>query len=792
MSITRINNNIAALNANYSLERTGYRVQKSIERLSSGLRINRAGDDAAGMTIVTRIRSQVRGLDRAIMNAQDGINVINVAEGAMDEMTRRLDRIRVLAIQAANTGVNDLQARQALQDEVFQSIDEISRIADTTQFSKNRLLNGDFSVDTKIKPGQNGDANFGIRINTGPSASTLESGTHYLNIINSKKGFTHLLPGLDDNGETRTSRLGVRNASDIAVSMAFFTTGNAGFSGFGTPPTGIGGADAFTGSNIFFNGVSVQAAENTDVFTWEGVLSDGVTKFVGSVSVAVTAVTWVAAGVAGSLNSVISAINASILSAERALWGVNTNASIPANFQTVARAGTGANLGRIELFSQQEVINQSNINVKLLRDGTLATSSVGVTRSGAIGTNSFFQGQGVVGNNVTAVTGSTFVDGRFDITVDDVQGPQNRKVETNIIFRDKTGSIIGRSASLSNPTNGLMMNGTFVDGVYTGGVSISDGDTLTIRGTEADGTTFLATYTFSNDPDTDTDLNDFRFSSISGLVRELNYRTRIYSGATVADGTLTRFETGLFTLTAGGSLRLIDDLGRDDSKLNFTITFNDSPATNTPSYTINDSARLVHEGFAESATLRVNGGPPVRAKAGDVVTLYGPEATREGDVQGRVTIRLGSDLRGGIDHLDTQRSEYIGKLNGGPAVTFQNGAQKVTFIDNASFVTGVARQLTLDFDNILDITRSAEERPDPGTTLLISVVNHSMNFQIGAFAGQNFRTSIGDLRSDNLGFGRGSGRTVQDIDITTIEGANEALRIVDEALDQIRDRKSVV
>src|SRR5690606_14620153 len=130
----------------------------------------------AGLSVATRIRSQVKGLDRAVMNAQDGINVINVAEGAMEEMIQRLDRIRVLSIQEANTGVNDLTARQAIQGEIFQSIDEITRIANTSQYSQNFLLNGDFGIDTAIKPGQGGSKNFGIHIDTGSGSSTLESG----------------------------------------------------------------------------------------------------------------------------------------------------------------------------------------------------------------------------------------------------------------------------------------------------------------------------------------------------------------------------------------------------------------------------------------------------------------------------------------------------------------------------------------------------------------------------------------------------------------------------------------
>ncbi|MBI1390982.1 MAG: hypothetical protein GC154_21340 [bacterium] len=772
MSISRINNNVAALNANFNVARTGRDLEKSIERLSSGLRINRAGDDAAGLTVATRLRTQTRGLDRAVMNAQDGINLVNVAEGALEEMTSRLDRIRVLAIQAGNTGVNDVQARQALQDEVFQSIDEISRIADATQYSKNRLLNGTFAVDARIKPGQDGKQNYGIKIDGGPSSNTLESGVHYLNIVKTKDGFQQLIAGLDNNGISQTMHAGVQNATDLAVSMAYFTSGRSGLGG-----TALGAGNI---ASNFFNGVSVARG---DVVTFEGVLSDGVTKFTGAVS------TVLSTGTTLSLAGLVSTINSSINNAETSVFG---SATVPTSFQTDAVMGTtGANTGRILLKSSSEVINQSSLSVRIIRNGTLLSQAVGVTRSGEIGTNSVLKGQGQVGNNVAAITGSTFTSGEFEIAVEDVQGAQARQVDGTVIFRDHTGNLIGRTTSLTHTSRGLQLNGTFVNGTYTGGVSISNGDTITMRGVEADGTTFQTTYTFANQTTADTNLVDFQFSSLSGLISEMNYRTRFYGTGNGNNGKLTRFETGLFTLSSKGVLTLVDDLGRDNSQLSFTLTFNDSTTTPTPAYTITDRAELIREGFSESATIRVNGGDAVRAKAGDVITAYGPPVSREGEVQGEVTFRVGSNLKVGTDILKVEGQEFVGSLNGGPAVTFQNGAQDVVFIDDGSLKSGVARVLQVDFDGILDITKNPDDQ-DPGTTILISVINHSVNFQIGAFAKQNFRTSIGDLRSDVLGFGKGSGRTVQDINITSVSGVNEALSIVDEALDQINRTRSLL
>ena len=410
----------------------------------------------------------------------------------------------------------------------------------------------------------------------------------------------------------------------------------------------------------------------------------------------------------------------------------------------------GANEGRLMLFSDGEFVNQSTINISMVRSGKVVTQSSGVTRSGEIGGGSALSGVGQIGNAVTAITGSTFGTGDFEISIEDVQGPQNRVVKGTIAFRDSSGAIIGRTTSLTRTnSSALKLNGTFVDGIYTAGVSISNGDTLTLRGTEADGTTFTATYTISNDPATDLALNDFRFATISGLISELNYRTRDYT-VDAMDGRVSIRKCIIYS--GFGRLTLIDDLARDNSKLDFTITFNDGTTGATTPYSIQDKAQLVREGFAEAATFRLNGGPAIRATAGEVVTIQGKSKTKEGSVQEELTFRVGSGLKVGKDIISVEEQRFVGQLNGGLAVTFQNGAQGVVFIDNQSMGNGVARYLTLDFDGILDITRSPQGE-DPGTTLVISVVNRSMNFHIGAFEEQSFQTAIGDLTAQNLGFG---------------------------------------
>jgi flagellin len=138
----RINQNIAAMNAYRNLSVTDGQMAKSLEKLSSGFRINRAADDAAGLSISEGLRAQVGGLKVAVRNAQDGISVVQTAEGAMNEVHSILGRMRDLAVQASSSGSQDSNARTAAQTELTQLNAELDRIGSTTKFGSQNLLNG--------------------------------------------------------------------------------------------------------------------------------------------------------------------------------------------------------------------------------------------------------------------------------------------------------------------------------------------------------------------------------------------------------------------------------------------------------------------------------------------------------------------------------------------------------------------------------------------------------------------------------------------------------------------------
>ncbi|MCT4509056.1 MAG: flagellin, partial [Tepidibacter sp.] len=136
-----INHNMNALNAHRMMTSNTVASGKSMEKLSSGLRINRAGDDAAGLAISEKMRGQIRGLDQASRNSQDGISLIQTAEGALNETHSILQRMRELAVQAGNDTYTG-EDRDQIQNEINQLTSEINRIANTTEFNKQKVLNG--------------------------------------------------------------------------------------------------------------------------------------------------------------------------------------------------------------------------------------------------------------------------------------------------------------------------------------------------------------------------------------------------------------------------------------------------------------------------------------------------------------------------------------------------------------------------------------------------------------------------------------------------------------------------
>jgi len=221
----RINTNVMALNASNMLAGNQGVVQKSINKLSSGLRINGAADDAAGLAISEKMRSQIRGLSQAESNAQDGISLIQTAEGALQQTTDILQRMRELVIKAENSGVLSDEDRTAITVEVDVLETEINRIADSTSFNGKKLLDGTEGV-LSFKIGANTIECDTLTVSIGSmDAATLD--VDNLEIVDDPSGALELIDGAIEKVSSQRATLGaVQNRMEYAIESLSTTNEN--------------------------------------------------------------------------------------------------------------------------------------------------------------------------------------------------------------------------------------------------------------------------------------------------------------------------------------------------------------------------------------------------------------------------------------------------------------------------------------------------------------------------------------------------------------------------------------
>ena len=206
-----INNNMGAINANRTLKFTHWDVDKSMQKLSSGLRINKAGDDASGLAVSEKMRTQIQGLRQAERNTEDGMSFVQTAEGYLDQSAQIIQRVRVLSVQAAN-GIYSNEDRQLIQVEVSALVDEVDRIASQAEFNRFKVLTGEFS---KVNPkasmwfhmGANANQRERIYIGTMTAQSfKMRDGTGKVIVSLSSPGGANNTIGLMDSALQRLSK----------------------------------------------------------------------------------------------------------------------------------------------------------------------------------------------------------------------------------------------------------------------------------------------------------------------------------------------------------------------------------------------------------------------------------------------------------------------------------------------------------------------------------------------------------------------------------------------------------
>ena len=381
-----INTNIASLNAQRNLTKSQDSLGSALQRLSSGLRINSAKDDAAGLAIATRFSTQISGMNQAARNANDGISLSQTAEGALDQVTNNLQRIRDLAVQAANA-TNSATDRAALNSEASQLIAEIDRVATSSSFNGVKLLDGTFTAQT-FQVGADSNADNRISITSISSA--------------------------------RSASLGVGSGSSYSTSI--------------TNPTAVT-TGVFVAGDVTINGYQV-GASTADGVSFSGNTSSAIAKaaainaITGSTSVTATVDAQVLAGAAASgfavallsddvrINGVnIGAISAGASALDRggdvaaAVNAVSSQTGVTATFDTATgavalNAADGRNIS-VALNGKATALTQANTGITSGAGGTTVGTYTTTTTTSSINLSSTSSAGITIGGNNEAFAGLT-------------------------------------------------------------------------------------------------------------------------------------------------------------------------------------------------------------------------------------------------------------------------------------------------------------------------------------------------------------------------------------------------
>ncbi len=283
-----INVNLPSLNAQRNLNKSGGALAQSLQRLSSGLRLNSARDDAAGIAIATRFTSQIRGLNQAARNANDGISLAQTAEGALEETVNNLQRLRELSVQSANA-TNSASDRASLQAEVTELVAEITRVGDQTAFNGITLLDGTFATQ-KFQVGA--DANQTISISQISDARSTALGSHDMTLDGTILG------------STSAAAADVSAGNNVVIEADLTLTTVDGGTTTAISYAADAGADAIASAiNTAAGGIGITATA-TNTATLSGVVSTGaITMTLNGSAVAATIANT------GDLSTVLSAIN---------------------------------------------------------------------------------------------------------------------------------------------------------------------------------------------------------------------------------------------------------------------------------------------------------------------------------------------------------------------------------------------------------------------------------------------------------------------------------------------------
>jgi flagellin len=731
----RINTNVAALNAHKNMIKNDNSLAGSLDKLSSGLRINKAADDASGMAIADSLKSQALGLGQAIRNANDGISMVQTADGALEESINIVNTIKTKAIQAAQDG-QTTDSRKAIQADINKLMEELDAIAKTTSFNGQKLLSGQFT-DKKFQIGAFSGETVGISIGSTEAGKVGHLTTGLLK-TNSTVG-----------GEVRLSIYSNTQNADIAIQSVSLAYDNTAENGMGSLAAAINKVADLTGVTAQANVSSTSVAAVASGSTGTDFAINGVT--IGALSVQGNDADGSLANAINQKSS-LHGVTASVDEGGKLTLTSSDGRAI----QVTGDTGTtlmGSNLntfGEIKLFqtgANEIKINDSadmvslnltaNMNydgaVTTVIDSTLAKNSViasgSVIKAGS--TVGFTMNENTFDLNITTTEDSTLVAGS-------VLG-SNTEIKAGSIV---TGDLTQRGAETTT-ADSLLKTGS----VLTSGTVLAAGTVITTQFV-ADGNTYTAGTTLASDVTVSANvtlLADMTAKSGSVLDESNTYKAGSSFGVDMTiSGTVT-LQTAM-TLKAGSVIGESNSSILAGSVIGGDVTVSTGEVTVTSDMTLKAGSVLAesdadHGILAKGSTL------------GGRFTLSSTALTVAGDM----TIAAGSVL----DHGSV--------LKAGTVLTDDIWVAGGNLLKAGTVLTGDA---ITSGSNYLDaaMTLKANSVLASGTVLAPTATSSS---------GATATTSISDVKKYKL----------SDVDVTTQEGAQVAISIADSALktlDKVR------
>ncbi len=790
-----INTNIASLNAQRHLNGSQSTLQVSLERLASGLRINSAKDDAAGLAISDRLSTQIRGLTQAVRNANDGISLGQTAEGALQESTNILQRIRELSIQSANS-TNSASDRKALQGEVNQLVSELDRIANNTTFNGAKLLDGSFTSQA-FQVGSEANQTISVSV-AGATAQIL--GTNRVSTNNTYDGIAAATSS-DTNPNATTDGTGMgavtastayATAANTAVAAQTITvTAADGTTATGSVTAGMTAAQIATTLGAVTGVVSAAAAANSVVMNVSGTsavdngdaVSFTLANGTGTSAISFTRDTTTYATLEAQITA---AVNTAALG--------DLTAATAAGTTTISSA-SGANIG-IENFAVQEnaamtlsalanstaIAAADTFNFSIDGNAVTYTVAAGDITAGALDADGYTS----LATAIDAALGASYV-----ITNPTTTSVQIRKTDGTAI------ALTGFASTIASGGNSTMTVGAAASGGAPTATSLSEAGTIasTVSPT-------AATQTLSFGGTTLTESASDSAVRVSTVTVQLSGGANIKSSVAAASGSIfnaaastnvTLNYDGLTDVTGGNNVasQVLTIVGEDTG----TVTVNGDAtakniATSVNAETSTTGVRATASTTATLSNLSANGTVSFNLYGSNTTAVQISATVLTSDLSALVTAindKTGNTgvsaeiSNNGASIVLTQSSGYDIKVENfehSAAVTDTGGGG--TEVVQTARVTGSSGDAVLLTDGGTTAEASQTDSTVVGGTVTFISDSTSFNVQssIAASAGGLFTGSASSAQASTL-------TSVSQVDISTRSGANDAIDVIDGALSRV-------